>query len=237
MKKQIIAIGGAAFNKNPAEPSIEQYILNLTGKEKPKVCFLPQASAEDTLYVVSFNETFNRLGAQTTWISLFGRVEPTWDDTLLEQDVIFVGGGNTKSMLALWRAWGMDEVLKKAYEKGIILAGVSAGAICWFEQGITDSVWPMGVLDCMGILKGSCSPHYDSEPERRPVFTQAVNSGQAMPGIALADYTAAHYVDGELSCVLSWAPGKEAFHVSKDTHTPIPLVALKGYFFSATSMQ
>ena len=164
MKKHIIAIGGAAFNKNPDEPSIEQYILDLTGKEKPKVCFLPQASAEAQNYVVRFYETFHRLGAQTSWISLFGRVEPTWKDKLLEQDVIFVGGGNTRSMLALWREWGMDTLLKEAYEKGIVLAGVSAGAICWFEKGITDSVWPMGVLDCLGILKGSCSPHYDSEP-------------------------------------------------------------------------
>jgi len=106
-----------------------------------------------------------------SWTSLFGIVKPGWREHLLAQDIIYVGGGNTRSMICLWREWGADEVLREAYEAGILLCGVSAGAICWFEQGVTDSVWPLGVLPCLGLLPGSCCPHYDSEAERRPTST------------------------------------------------------------------
>ena len=136
--KQIIAIGGGGFG-HYASTLLNQYILKQAGKPSPKICFLPQASAESKDYIVNFYETFSRLGAQPSWISLFGRVEPSWEEHLLSQDIIYVGGGNTRSMLALWREWGIDAVLREAYERGIILSGTSAGAICWFEQGITDS--------------------------------------------------------------------------------------------------
>ena len=227
MKKQIIAIGGGTFHPTYAPAAaIEKYILQVVGKEKPRICFLPQASAEHEGYIQRFHEIFQSLGAETSTVSLFGRVEPTWVDRLLDQDVIFVGGGNTKSMLALWRAWGLDAVLKKAYEKGIVLAGVSAGAICWFEQGITDSVWPMGVLDCLGMLQGSCCPHYDSEPERQPTYTQATAEGTALPGIALSDYTAVHFVNGDLAHTLSWAPERKVFYVSQEGYKELPVVSL-----------
>lgn len=222
MKKHIIAVGGGTFHPtNEPTAALEKYLIKLSGKANPNICFLPQASAEEKNYIVRFFEIFQKLQAQTSWVSLYGRVEPAWAEHLLSQDIIFVGGGNTKSMLALWRAWGLDAVLKQAYEKGIILAGVSAGAICWFEHGITDSVWPMGVLDCLGILKGSCCPHYDSEPERKPVFTESVTSGKALPGIALSDYTAAHFIDGELAYILSWKEGKKAYHVTQEGHVEI----------------
>lgn len=219
MTKHIIAVGGGTFHPS-YEPTaaIEQYLIKLSGKDSPKVCFLPQASAEHSGYIERFHEVFQKLGAQTSWVSLYGRVEPTWAEHLLAQDIIFVGGGNTKSMLALWRAWGLDTVLKQAYEKGIILSGVSAGAICWFEQGITDSVWPMGVLDCLGILKGSCCPHYDSEPERKPIFTESVNTGKALPGVALSDFTAVHFIDGQLAHALVWAPDRKVYLVAQDGH-------------------
>jgi peptidase E len=227
MKKHIIAIGGGTYHPtNEPSAAIEKYLIKLSGKERPKVCFLTQASAEDKNYLLRLYEIFHTLGAQTSWVSLYGRVEPTWIEQLLSQDIIFVGGGNTKSMLALWRAWGLDLVLKQAYEKGIILAGVSAGAICWFEHGITDSVWPMGVLDCMGMLKGSCCPHYDSEPERKPVFTENVQAGTALPGIALSDFTAVHFIDGQLVQALSWAPEKKVYLVAHDGHTEIETIAI-----------
>jgi peptidase E len=222
MKKQIIAIGGGVFHPSyHPRTAIEEYIITLSGKQSPKVCFLPQASQEDKEYVARFYATFCGLGAQPSWVSLFGRVEPTWVEHLLAQDIIYVGGGNTKSMLALWRAWGLDTVLKQAYEKGIILCGVSAGAICWFEQGITDSVWPMGVLACLGMLKGSCCPHYDGEAERKPVYTQATAAGTALPGIALSDYTAVHYIDGKLVHALSWAPDRKIYQVVAGEHKEI----------------
>ncbi len=211
--KQIISIGGGSLS-HYSNILILKYILKQTKKESPKVCFLPQASAESKDYIVSFYQTFCKLGAQPSWISLFGRVAPTWKEHLLSQDIIFVGGGNTRSMLALWREWGMDEVLHEAYEKGIILCGSSAGAICWFEQCITDSVWPLGVLDCMGILKGSCCPHYDDEAERRPAYLKFVQSEEALPGIALAQDAAAHYIDGDLHKIVTGAKNKKCYLVN-----------------------
>lgn len=212
MKKQIIARGGGGFSKNPVEARFEQYLLQQTGKERPKVCFLPQASNENRDYITRFFELFCALPAQPSWLSLFGRVEPGWQEHLLQQDLIFVGGGNTRSMLALWREWGVDTVLRQAYEQGIVLAGSSAGAICWFEYGITDSVWPLGVLPGLGFLPGSCCPHYDDEPERKPAYSAMTKMGKVVPGIALDSYAAAHYVDGELYAVIT-APNKKAVFV------------------------
>ena len=120
MLKQIIVMGGGWFAKGNSEAKIEKYILEQAQKDKPKVCFLPQASCESREYIVKFFEVFTELGAEPSWVSLFGRVTDAWKQHLLNQDIIYVGGGNTKSMLALWKAWGVDQVLREAYEKGII---------------------------------------------------------------------------------------------------------------------
>ncbi|MES2212560.1 MAG: peptidase E, partial [Pseudomonadota bacterium] len=142
--------------------------------------------------------------------SLFGRVPYDWASVLLAQDMIYVGGGNTKSMLALWKAWGLDIVLKEAYERGTVLAGVSAGAICWFEQGLSDSEWPLIGLDCLGLLPGSCCPHFDSETDRPDVYRKKIGDGSLKAGIALDDHTAAHYIDGKLKHVIGISPGRTA---------------------------
>lgn len=215
--RQIIAIGGGGFKRSSSDDraaDMGHYLLAQTGKKNPKVCFLAQASNESKEYTVWFYRTFSALGAKPSDISLFGRVEPQWKQQLLEQDLIYVGGGNTRSMLALWREWGVDVVLRQAYEKGIVLAGVSAGAICWFEQCVTDSVWPLGALNGLGILSGSCCPHYDSEPERRPAYIGFTKKGTVSAGIALEDDTAAHYVDGVLKNVVTTKAGKKAFTVA-----------------------
>ncbi len=221
----IISIGGGGFSHSKSDLKLERYILAQTSKKNPKICFLPQASNESQDYVVKFYKAFLSLDAQPSWVSLFGRVEPGFKDQLLQSDIIYVGGGNTKSMLALWREWGIDVILKEAYEKGIVLAGVSAGAICWFEQAVTDSVWPLGQVSGLGFLKGSCCPHYDSEPERAPAFKAMVNSTSILPGIALQDFTGAHYQDGVLKTCLTSAAGK-AFWVDKDVEQPLPVLTL-----------
>lgn len=211
--KQIIAIGGGDLGRPDAKLQLERYILAQAKKDNPKICFLPQASNESLNYITKFYETFLSLGARPSWISLFGRVEPTWKEKLLAQDIIYVGGGNTRSMLALWREWGVDRVLKEAYERGIILCGVSAGAICWFQHGITDSVWPLGVLDCLGFIDDSCCPHYDTEPERKPTYLATIQSGTCKPGIALCDDVAAHFIDGKLHKIVSAAEHKKGYYV------------------------
>lgn len=226
MKKQVIAIGGGGFvttSSDDKAKNIGNYIIEQSGKKNPKICFLPQASAESKEYTVWFYKTFLALGAQPSDVSLFGRVAPTWKEQLLTSDIIYVGGGNTRSMLALWREWGVDTVLRQAYEQGTVLAGVSAGAICWFEQGITDSVWPLGVLDCLGFLQGSCCPHYDGEPERRPAYLAFSLNNEVLPGIALQDHVAAHFIDGTLHRVVAAYPDKKAYRVTAGTEQEIVL--------------
>lgn len=221
--KQIISIGGGGFTGEKPSLKIERYLLAQTQKSHPKICFLAQASAEDPYYTNKFFETFLSLDAKPSQVSLFGRVENKWKDHILDQDLIYVGGGNTKSMLALWREWGMDKILKQAYEQGIVLSGLSAGAICWFEQAITDSVWPLGSLTGLGFLKGSCCPHYDSEKERKPAFNRMVQSGDVMPGIALEDGVAAHYINGKLEHIIRDTDNKNAYFVSKQEEEIISL--------------
>jgi peptidase E len=177
---------------------------------------IPTARGDDAEYVAKFHAAFTELGARTQHLPLFHRT-PDLRSLLLAQDAIFVGGGNTKSMLAVWREWGLPEVLTRAHEAGIVLGGQSAGAICWFEQGVTDS-WAdrLRPLDCLGFLSGSCCPHYDGEAERRPAYHALMQSGQVKPGYAIEDAVAAHFKNGRLERVVSKKAGAKAFHVSAE---------------------
>ena len=135
--QQIIPIGGAGLSAEPDKFLLERYIVAQTGSEHPKVAFLHQASGENTDYVIQFYRAFLDLGCIPSHLSLFQPHTARIADFLLDQDVIYVGGGNTKSLLALWREWGVDAILRQALDAGIVLTGVSAGAICWFERGTT----------------------------------------------------------------------------------------------------
>ena len=217
--RDIIAIGGGGFLAEPRNYALEKYMLDQTGKERPSVLMIPTARGDDAEYVAKFHAAFGELGARTQHLPLFDRT-PDLRSLLLAQDAIFVGGGNTKSMLAVWREWGLPEVLKRAYDSGIVLGGQSAGAICWFEQGVTDS-WAdrLRPLDCLGFLSGSCCPHYDGEAERRPAYHTMLQSGQVKPGYAIEDAVAAHFRNGRLERVVSKKAGAKAFYVSADAGT------------------
>ena len=170
--RQVIAIGGGGFGRTQESYLIEQYILDQTSNEKPNICFIPTATGDLDPYIVNYYAVFTKLNCHPTHISFFKRTIDL-EEHIMKQDVIFVGGGNTKSMLAVWREWGLDIILKQAYDKGIVMSGVSAGAICWFENGLTDS-WAseLKLMKCMNFIPGSCAPHYDEEPERRPATKQ-----------------------------------------------------------------
>jgi dipeptidase E len=214
--KQIIAMGGGGFSMEPDNLALDRYVLAQTGKARPRVCFLPTASGDAESYVVNFYTAFTQLDCQPSHLFLF-RV-PTADLTsfVLEKDAIYVGGGNTRSMLALWREWGLDRILKTAWENGIVLAGLSAGAICWFEQGVTDSVpGRLGPLDCLGLLPGSCCPHYDGETERRPAYQRLIATGNISSGYGIDDGVALHFDDQALRCIVSSRRTAKAYRVAK----------------------
>jgi dipeptidase E len=210
-QRQIIAIGGGGFYRDSENLALERYVVQQARAPEPKVVFVPTASAEPDNYLVSFYTAFLKLGCRPSHLSFFKRT-PDLRALLLNQDVIFVGGGNTKSMLAVWREWGVAEILREAWEAGIVLAGVSAGAICWFKQGVTDS-WAGGLrpLDCLGFLPGSCCPHYDGEAERRPSYHRLLANGEIGPGVAIEDWTGIHFIGTELFRVICSKRGARAY--------------------------
>ena len=210
----IIAIGGGGFGRNPNQPVIEKYILEQSSEEKPNVCFIPTASAEDKAYIVNFYTAFTKLNCTPKHINFFQRT-PRLDSLINKQDIIYVGGGNTKSMLAVWREWKLDQLLVKAYNRGAILCGVSAGAICWFEKGVTDS-WAsnLNVMDCMGFLKGCCCPHYDGEKDRKPALEKFLLDGIVDTCYALDDGAALHYKNSNIHTAVSFYKDANAYKVS-----------------------
>lgn len=212
--KQIIAMGGGGFSMEPENPLLDQFVIECTGKTAPKICFLATASAENSDYKVNFYRTFTRLGCRPDHLSLFVQPQKDLRAFLLGFDAIYVGGGNTRCMLALWREWDLHKILREAWEQGVVLAGISAGAICWFEQGVTDSVpGELTGMDCLGYLPGSCCPHYDGEAERRPTFHRLVASGSLQAGYALDDGAALHFIDDELAEAVSSRPQAKAYRV------------------------
>jgi dipeptidase E len=211
----IIAMGG--FNTEPEKQMLDRYIIEQSGKAAPKVCFLAQASGESQEYTVSFYRNFNDLDCKASHLSLFKPHTADIAGFLGEQDIIYVGGGNTKSMLALWREWGLDITLRELNESGTLLAGVSAGAICWFKQGLTDSIYSQLVaLPCLGFIPYSATPHYDGEPGRRPAYQARIGSGELMAGYAFDDGAAGHFVDGALMECVSSKPGARGYWVEKN---------------------
>ena len=192
-----MAIGGGGFGRNISDNLIENYLLSLSNKPLPKICFIPTATGDNDSYIVRFYSTFLKLKCIPSHIEFFKRTLD-FRSHIYSQDIIFVGGGNTKSMLGVWKEWEIDKVLFDAYMNGVIMSGVSAGAICWFTNGITDS-WndELKVLSCLNFVNGTCCPHYDEEHERRPslhkfILNKSINSCHAIDGGC-----ALHLIDGK----------------------------------------
>jgi dipeptidase E len=214
VSRQIFAMGGGGFSMEPENLLLDNYILGLSKKEKPKVCFLPTASGDSDKYIVRFYSTYINLPCQPSHLSLFSPHTADLQSFVLEQDIIYVGGGNTKSAIALWKEWELDKILKEAWKNGIILAGLSAGSICWFEQGLTDSIpGKFTVLQCLGLLKVSNCPHYDSEPKRKPAYHQLLSQGLINPGYAADDGVGLHFVDDKLEKIVSSRPHAKAYRL------------------------
>ncbi len=208
MKKQIIAIGGGGFSRgidySPDDTALSLYYLEQTGKSNPSICFIPTASADDAKYTVNFYTEFTKLPCKPSHLSLFAPPVLDIESFLLEKDAIYVGGGSTKNLLALWKEWGVDKILQKALERGVVLGGLSAGLNCWYEECVTDSLFgELTALKCLGFLKGSGCPHYNSEEKRRPSYQALMLAGKVSSGIAVDDNAAVHYINGEIHQVVT----------------------------------
>ena len=229
-KRQIVVLGGGGFSMEPDNLALDVYILKQARRSSPLVCFIATASGDADGYVVRFYGAFSKLDCRPSHLALFRRT-PDLRSFLLRQDVIYVSGGNTKSMLAVWRDWGLPDILREAWETGIVLAGISAGAICWFDVGITDS-WAgrLVPISCLGFLPGTCCPHYDGEAERRPALHDLISRRAVPTALALEDGAAAHFVGTELLRVVTSRPEARAYRVQvqedRSTETEIPVEQL-----------
>ncbi len=218
MKKHIIAIGGGGFGRENSSQLIEEYLLSISGKNYPKICFLPTATGDNDSYIVRFYSIFTRLKCIPIHIEFFKRTIDI-ENHIMDQDIIFVGGGNTKSMLAIWNDWGMSQLLKDAYNKGVIMSGVSAGAICWFTSGITDS-WDneLRILPCLNFISGTCCPHYDEEPARIPYVKKMLLEEQLTNCISIEGGSAMHFIDGKPFKNVSFKNKKNTYEVFLDNN-------------------
>ncbi len=207
--ERIFVMGGGGLTMTPDNLLLDQYILSLSQKEKPKICFLGTASGDQESDLAQFYDTHKTLQSLPSHLSLFKPHTQNFEDLLLEQDIIYVGGGSTFNLLCLWRAWGIDKILKKALSQGIILSGVSAGMLCWFEKGLSSSKGgELEFVECLGFLKGSACPHFD--PTRKKIF---LNSLRLLPGIALEDDCGAYFEDGVLIECVSSREGAQGYQI------------------------
>jgi peptidase E len=214
-ERHIVAMGGGGFSMDGDNPLLDDYVLSLARNRKtPRVCFVGTASGDSDSYIARFHEAFPPSRARARHLKFFERTVLDLRKLVLEQDVIYVGGGSTANLLAVWRLHGLDRVLRAAWKNGIVLAGISAGAICWFEHGVTDSFGQrFRPLDGgLGFLRGAFCPHYDGEAARRPALHKLVRRG--FPATyALDDGAAAHFVGTRLTEIVSSRPGARAFRV------------------------
>ncbi|MDB4893258.1 MAG: peptidase [Gemmatimonadetes bacterium] len=195
-----------------------RYMAELTGKARPRICYLPTASADSPAGIVSFFRSCASLNVspfvQESFIAST-RQNKGWDEVFLSMDGIVCSGGNTLNQQAIWKAQGIDTVLREAWDRGIVLGGASAGSLCWFDEGTTDSrPKELSIVKCLGFIKGSHSPHYDAEPGRRPLYQKLISSGQMQPGYACDNDAGIYFEDNAVKRVVSARAGSKCYYVS-----------------------
>lgn len=227
---QIVALGGGGFSLERESSLLDDYVLSLTGCARPRVCFLPTASGDADHYIVRFYRRFSA-SCDASHVSLFrrefgvGAVEENLAKHLLAQDLIYVGGGNVVSMLGAWRAHGLDDALRRAWRKGIVLCGPSAGSLCWFQEALSAFHHAPEQVRGLGLLPYSNCVHYDAEPARRAEYARYVRKGMA-EGFGVEDGVALHFTRKRLVDVVSSRPDGHAYHVRQSSRgvieTPLP---------------
>ncbi len=218
MKKQLLAYGSGKHTR-----PLLRYLAEMTGKEHPNICFVPTASGDDVGYIDRFYEVCKTLQVVphvlNVWISSYSQQE-TYAEIIQKMDAIVVGGGNTLNMLAIWKAQGIDVLLKAAYDNGVIMGGGSAGSLCWFNGGTTDSrPKELSIVHGMGFINKSHCPHYNSEASRRPLYHNNILNGHLSDGYACDDGAAIHFIDGAVHKALALDVSQRAYYVSATNNT------------------
>ena len=210
-----ILIAGGGFNT-----AFIRYMAELTGKARPKLLYLPTASADNEGGTISWYQNCAPLNVQASvqnsFIESLSQKE-SWDEVLLAVDGIVCSGGNTLNQQAIWKVQGIDVVLRKAWDQGVVLGGASAGSLCWFDEGTTDSrPKELTIVKCLGFLKGSHSPHYDAEPGRRPLYHKLIGSGQMQPGYACDNDAGLYFEDNQIKRIVSARADAKCYHVTTE---------------------
>jgi dipeptidase E len=211
--RQIVAFGGGGFSMEAGNPLLDDYVLGLTGSTRPKVCFLPTASGDADHYVVRFYRAFAASRCEPSHVTLFRRERERVHDVrahLLSQDLIYVGGGSLISMLGVWRAHGIDELLREAWEAGVVLCGLSAGSLCWFAEAVSAFHGEPTLVEGLGFLPWSNTVHWDAEPRRKAAYHRLLADG-LRSGYAAEDGCALHFIGDELTFVVSSRRGARAY--------------------------
>lgn len=213
----IFAMGGGGFTMEPGNPLLDDYVLSLTKSPGPRVLFLPTASGDTTAQINAFQARFADRWCVHEHLSLFRLhdLKRPLEEIVLEQDIIYAGGGSMRNLLAIWRAHGLDDLLVRAWRSGTVLAGLSAGAMCWFQGGVTRSSGPPEPLEGLGLLEGSLTVHADGEPERLPVWLASVRDGALPGGWALDDGVGLLFEGLSMARVVSSRPGAGAQRVDQ----------------------
>lgn len=214
-ERLIFAMGGGGFTMEPNNPLLDDYVLSLARATEPRILFLPTASGDTSHQINAFKARFAHRTCAPEHISLFRMRETNRPlrEMVLEQDIVYVGGGSMRNLLAIWQAHGLDELLLEAWQCGIVLAGLSAGAMCWFQGGVTRSSGPPEVMAGLGLLEGSLTVHADGEPERLPVWLKAVRDGELPGGWALDDGVGLLFRGKRMERAVSSRPGAGAQRV------------------------
>jgi dipeptidase E len=215
--KQIIAMGGGGFTMEPDNPLLDDFVLRQSQQSRPKICLLPTASGDHEEYIQGFYDLFLNRRCTPSHLSLYDSPSPQPEAAghLLGQDIIYVSGGHTAKMLRKWKELGIDDILREAWQRGIVLAGVSAGAACWFEEALTDSdPERLSRDECLKFLKGSFCAHFDNS-ERRPAFYQHIGDGIMKDGLGVDNFACLHFIGTEIKQAVASRPGAWAYHISR----------------------
>ena len=226
MSRTILAMGGGGFTMEPANPALDDFILTLARSREPRILFLPTASGDPNAQISAFRATFGDRACRPIHVSLFRLEQQPWDlrELILSQDIVYVGGGSMRNLLAIWREHAIDVLLREAWESGVVLAGLSAGAMCWFQNGITRSAGSPAPAAGLGLLPGSMTVHCDGDATRLPVFLDAIGRGVLPDGYAVDDGVGLLFDGEQLVRVVSSRPAARAYRVRRAAQGAIQTV-------------